>query len=286
MGRIGHEGNSLIIRRRYIIQMKQTKAEDQLFQHYLTSVRKEKKRVIIWQVLILISFILIWEVASRLYWIDPLLFSSPTTIYQVIAEKLQDGSLLTHMRITLLETVAGFLIGTIAGILLAVSLWFSKRLSNILDPYLVILNAMPKVALGPIIIVALGPGYVSIIAMGAIISVIITTLVVYAAFNEVDPNYAKVLKSFGANKRQVFQHAVFPATLPTMISTLKVNVGLSWVGVIVGEFLVSKQGLGYLIIYGFQVFDFSLVMMSLVLIAVFAAVMYKLVEQIESWLIK
>lgn len=266
--------------------MKYKKTDEQFFQHYLRSVKRERKIVYIWQISILISFIILWELASRLYWIDPLLFSSPTTIYKVIVEKIYDGSLLSHMQVTLLETVAGFVIGTVAGTFLAVSLWFSNRLSNILDPYLVIMNAMPKVALGPIIIVALGPGYISIIAMGAIISVIITTLVVYSAFNEVDPNYGTVLKSFGASKRQMFQHAIFPATLPTMISTLKVNVGLSWVGVIVGEFLVSKQGLGYLIIYGFQVFDFSLVMTSLVLIAIFAAVMYKLVERLERWIIK
>src|SRR5699024_3036198 len=112
------------------------------------------------------------------------------------------------------------------------------------------------------------------------------TLVVYAAFKEVDPNYEKVLKGFGASKWQIFKEAIFPATLPTMISSLKVNVGLSWVGVIVGEFLVSKDGLGYLIIYGFQVFDFTLVMASLLLISIFAAIMYKVVEKIESWLIK
>src|SRR5690625_4040660 len=145
---------------------------------------------------------------------------------------------------------------------------------------------MPKVALGPIIIVALGPGYVSIIMMGAIISVIITTLVVYSAYNEVDPNYERVIRSFGATRKQQFKEVVFPATLPTMISTLKVNVGLSWVGVIVGEFLVSNQGLGYLIIYGFQVFDFTLVMSSLVLIAISAAFMYMVVERMEHWLIK
>src|SRR5699024_9876424 len=99
-------------------------------------------------------------------------------------------------------------------------------------------------------------------------------------------NYEKVLKSFGATRWQCFKEAVFPATLPAMISTLKVNVGLSWVGIIVGEFLVAKEGLGYLIIYGFQVFDFSLVMSSLLLIDIFAAIMYKIVEKIESWLIK
>lgn len=196
-----------------------------------------------------------------------------------------DGSIMIHVQITLFETILGFLIGTIAGIILASVLWSSVRISNILDPYLVILNAMPKVALGPIMIVAFGAGYTSIIAMGALVSVIITTLVVYSGLKEVDPNYEKVLKSFGATRWQCFKEAIFPATLPTMISTLKVNVGLSWVGVIVGEFLVSKQGLGYLIIYGFQVFDFTLVMSSLILIAIIAAIMYKIVEKIEGWLI-
>src|SRR5699024_1432492 len=125
-----------------------------------------------------------------------------------------------------------------------------------------------------------------IIMMGAVISIIITTLVVYTSFMEVNPNYIAVVRSFGASRFTTFKEVIFPATLPTMISTLKVNVGLSWVGVIVGEFLVSNQGLGYLIIYGFQVFDFTLVMASLVIIAIFAALMYKGVEKLESWLIK
>ena len=158
--------------------------------------------------------------------------------------------------------------------------------SKIIDPYLVILNAMPKVALGPILIVALGPGYPSIIAMRAIISIIITTLVVYTSFREVDPNYLKVLQTFGATRFQCFKEAILPASFPTIISTLKVNVGLSWVGVIVGEFLVSSRGLGYLIIYGFQVFNFTLVFLSLMVIAVVATIMYQLVELLEKKLIK
>ncbi|MFD2208179.1 ABC transporter permease [Virgibacillus halophilus] len=249
-------------------------------------MNRERKIVLFWQCLILVVFIGIWELASRLEWIDPLLFSSPTHIVQLLMDKFANGTIIRHIGVTVMETLLGFIIGTVLGILLASSLWTSKRISNVMDPYLVIMNAMPKVALGPIIIVALGPGYVAIIAMGAIISVIITTIVIYSGFREVDPNYEKVLKSFGATRWQCFKEAVFPATLPVMISTLKVNVGLSWVGVIVGEFLVSKEGLGYLIVYGFQVFDFTLVMASLVVIAVFAAFMYKIVEKIESWLIK
>ncbi|RLL46466.1 ABC transporter permease [Oceanobacillus piezotolerans] len=262
------------------------KNDETLFTAYQKNLKRERKIILSWQLLILISFISLWEVSSKMYWIDPLLFSSPTRITLSLFERFINGSMFTHLSVTLFETILGFIIGTIGGVIIASSLWSSNRFSRIMDPYLVVLNAMPKVALGPIIIVALGPGYLSIITMGFLVSVIITTLTVYSAFNEVDPNYEKVLKSFGATKWQCFKEAVFPATLPTIISMLKVNVGLSWVGVIVGEYLVSKQGLGYLIIYGFQVFDFTLVMSSLVIIAILAAMMYKIVERIERWLIK
>ncbi len=265
--------------------MKQ-RTDKALFEIYQQDLKREKNIVLSWQLTIFAVFFSTWEISSRLYWIDPLLFSAPTKVFILLKQKIFDGSILIHIQVTLFETLLGFAIGTLLGILIASLLWMSRRFSNILDPYLVILNAMPKVALGPIIIVAFGPSYGSIIAMGAMVSVIITTLVVYSAFKEVNPNYEKVLKSFGATKFQCFKEAVFPATLPVMISTLKVNVGLAWVGVIVGEFLVSKQGLGYLIIYGFQVFDFTLIMSSLILIAIFAAIMYKAVERLERWLIK
>lgn len=260
--------------------------DQRLFEDYLQNIKREKRIVLFWQLLIILVIVAVWELSSRMYWIDPLLFSSPSKIFQSLFERFVNGSMITHLSVTLFETILGFIIGTLGGVIIATVLWSSNRFSKIMDPYLVVLNAMPKVALGPIIIVALGPGYLSIISMGFLVAVVITTLTVYSAFNEVDPNYEKVLKSFGATKRQCFQEAIFPATMPTIISTLKVNVGLSWVGVIVGEYLVSKQGLGYLIIYGFQVFDFTLVMSSLVIIAVLAAIMYKIVERIEEWLMK
>ncbi|MFC4321648.1 ABC transporter permease [Litchfieldia salsa] len=266
--------------------MKPNKNIDLLHQEYIAEQKKEKRVVRLYQLLIFIVFFSGWEITSQKQWIDPLIFSSPTKIWNLFVTKLNDGSLLLHLNITLFETVLGFILGTLLGTILAAMLWWSPRLSKILDPYLVILNAMPKVALGPILIVALGPGYFSIIAMGAIISVIITTIVVYTSFREVDPNYLKVLNTFGASRAQCFSQAILPASFPTIISTLKVNVGLSWVGVIVGEFLVSSKGLGYLIIYGFQVFNFSLVLLSLLIIAVFATLMYQLVELLEKKLIK
>ncbi|GAF64220.1 ABC transporter permease [Alkalihalobacillus trypoxylicola] len=252
---------------------------------YIKHVKKEKYLVLTVQLSFLLLFILFWELAARLQWIDPLLFSMPSRIGNLLVSQMTDGSLFIHTSFTLFETILGFILGTLFGALLASLLWWSPFISKVSDPYLVVLNSMPKVALGPLLIVGLGPNFTSIIAMGALISIIITTIVIYSAFKEVDQNYVKVLQTFGASKTQIFTNAILPSCMPTIISTLKVNVGLSWVGVIVGEFLVSKQGLGYLIIYGFQVFNFTLVLMSLVVIAILATVMYKLVEMLEKKLI-
>ncbi|ULT56033.1 ABC transporter permease [Neobacillus drentensis] len=257
-----------------------------LHKTYLRSLKIEKRWVRFYQLIIFLLLFLSWEFLSRMQWIDPLLFSSPSKIWTLGVEKIHDGSLMTNLGATLMETIIGFLVSTLLGVIIAAVLWWSPMISKILDPYLVIFNAMPKVALGPVIIVALSPGYTSIIANGVIISVIITALVVYTSFKEVDHNYLKVLQTFGATRVQCFKEAILPASFPAIISTLKVNVGLSWVGVIVGEFLVSTKGLGYLIIYGFQVFNFTLVFLSLLIIAVFATIMYQLVDLLEKRLIK
>ncbi|MEL4024255.1 ABC transporter permease [Lysinibacillus endophyticus] len=259
---------------------------NKLHQQFIQSLVREKRWVRFYQLIILIAFFSIWEIASSNRWIDPLIFSSPSKVYSLFIKNISDGTLFTHISYTLFETVLGFIIGTLLGTILAAILWWSPFLSKVLDPYLVILNAMPKVALGPILIVAIGPGLGSIITMGAIISVIISTIVIYTSFKNVDANYLKVLQTFNATRLQMFKEAILPASFPTIISTLKVNVGLSWVGVIVGEFLISSKGLGYLIIYGFQVFNFNLVLMSLLIIAVFATIMYQLVELLEKKLIK
>lgn len=257
-----------------------------LHKEFLQRRQKEKRYVYSYQLLLLIFFFAGWEVAARNQWIDPLIFSMPSNVFQLLIDRISDQTLLIHIGITLGETIIGFLIGTIGGTLIALLLWWSPRLSQVSDPYLVVLNSMPKVALGPIIIVLFGPNMIAIIAMGALLSIIITTIVVYNAFHQVDENYKKVLQTFGATKTQIFRFAVLPASYPSIISTLKVNVGLSWVGVIVGEFLVAKQGLGYLIIYGFQVFQFQQVMLSLLIIAFLATIMYQGVETMEKILLK
>jgi NitT/TauT family transport system permease protein len=265
-------------------------ASDQLTRDMYTRFRQEERKLTLYvrltQVSLLLLFILFWELASQLKWIDGLLFSSPSRVIQLLYTKLLDGTLLVHVYVTVWETVVGFVLGTLLGTAIAALIWFSPFLSRVLDPYIVVLNSLPKVALGPLFIVALGPGVLSIIATTLSLTVIITILVVYNSFREIDPNYVKVIRIFGGSRSTVFRKAVLPASYPTIVSTLKVNVGLSWVGVIVGEFLVSKQGLGYLIIYGFQVFNFSLVIGSLFIIAIAAALMYQGVALVESKLVR
>ncbi len=252
-------------------------------------VRMERKRTLyvrLTQLSLLVMFLVMWEAAARLRWIDGLLFSSPSRVGMTIYEKTMDGSLLLHTGVTVWETIVGFLLGTLVGTAVAALLWFSPFLSRVLDPYIVVLNSLPKVALGPLFIVALGPGALSIIATTLSITVIITILVVYNSFREVDPQLVKVVQLFGARRGTIFRKVILPSSYATIVSTLKVNVGLSWVGVIVGEFLVSKQGLGYLIIYGFQVFNFTIVIASVTVIAVAATLMYQAVAFVEGRLVR
>ena len=195
---------------------------------------------------------------------------------------IPDGTLFRHVSVTLAEALIGFFAGTLCGILIAILLWCSPMLEEIMDPYLVVINSLPKIALGPVIIVWVGSGYSSIITVTLLISVVCTVLGVLAGFHETDEEKILLLKSFGASRWQIFRFAVFPSGIPSMISVLKINVGMTWVGVIVGEFLVSKAGLGYLIVYGGQVFRMDLVMGSVVILCILAAVMYYLVAIAEK----
>ncbi|KGE17357.1 ABC transporter permease [Paenibacillus wynnii] len=256
-----------------------------MHEDYSRGIKQRKRNVMVVRSVIMLLFFAAWEVGARLGWIDELLFSYPTKVFQQILGDMVSGSLWPHLGMTVGETAVGFVLGTLLGTLLAVLIWWSPFLSAVLDPYMVVFNSMPKVALGPIFIVMFGAGFTAIVVTTLSITVIVTTLVVYNSFCGVDPNLVKVVKSFGASRVQVFTKVILPASFPTVVSTLKVNVGMSWVGVIVGEFLVAKSGLGYLIIYGFQVFNFTLVMSSLLIIAAVATAMYQLVVYVERLLL-
>jgi NitT/TauT family transport system permease protein len=238
------------------------------------------------QIIVLIAFFALWEVAACQNWIDAFITSQPSRMWQTLLKMHSTGELYLHVWTTVWETIVGFTTGTIGGLGIAIMLWWSPFLSRVADPYLVVLNALPKVALGPILIVWLGNGQPAIIVMALLISIIVTIISMLQGFLSVDEDKIRLLQAFGAGKMTILIKVILPASLPNMISALKVNVGLSWVGVIMGEFLVSQAGLGYLIVYGGQVFQLDLVMTSVIILAMCAAVMYVAVAYIESKLLR
>ncbi len=253
---------------------------------YLQKIKRRKSLIIALQIVLLVFIFGLWEALSRLNVIDPFIFSSPSRMVKTFSRLYKDGSLFIHVWTTLWETMVGFLFGTIFGIIIAIILWLSDTCSKVLEPYLVVLNALPKIALGPVFIVWMGAGAVAIITITVAVSLIVTVLEVYTGFLETDTEKIKLVQSFDASKKQVLTKVVLPSSFPVIMNALRVNVGLSWVGVIVGEFLVSKAGLGYLIVYGGQVFQLDLVMTSVVVLAALAAFMYFGVQTLGKWISK
>ncbi len=253
---------------------------------FLDAIKRRNKFVTFMRYAIFVVILIFWEVASRTGLIDPFIGSSPFRVASTIARLYTSGDLFMHIGITLFETVVGFALGTLLGTLIAILFWWSKTVSRILDPYLVVLNALPKIALGPILIVWFGSGIKSIIVMGLFISLIVTIMSVLAGFNEISDEKHLLMRTLGASKLQILTMVVLPASVPTIISALKISVGMSWVGVIVGEYLVSKSGLGYLIVYGGQVFKLDLVMASIAVLCLLAALMYYGVSFAEKKLVQ
>lgn len=252
---------------------------------YLRRTKRRRTLVYITRFLILAALFSLWEIAANVGWIDPFIMSQPSRMLATTINLYEQGELFWHIGISCLETVVGFVLGTIFGAIIAIMLWWSDFLSRVMEPYLVVLNALPKIALGPVFIVWVGAGPKSIIIMTLAISLVVTIMEVLHGFMSTDAEKIKLLRTLGANKAQVFLKVVMPSNLTTLMNSLKVNVGLSWVGVIVGEFLVSRAGIGYLIVYGSQVFQMDLVMASVIILAVAAAIMYQLVLILEKVLI-
>ena len=253
---------------------------------YLCKIKRRRRAILITQISLFLFIFLIWEAAAQFKWIDSFLTSYPSQMWNLFLNLARDGSLFKHIGISTFETVVGFISGTILGTIIAVLLWWSDFVSRVLDPYMVVLNALPKTALAPIIILWAGAGITGIIVTAMTVSIVVTILGVYGGFKEVDSEKVRMLETFGATKLQILKAVIFPASIPTIVNALKINVGLSWVGVIVGEFMVSRAGIGYLIVYGSQVFKMDLVMTSVFILGVLAALMYQAVAFFEKKLLK
>ena len=253
---------------------------------FLYKIKRKKALIICLQLLILIGALVLWEVCANAGIINVLYTSSPSRMANTIADLYTKGNLWQHIWTTLYEAILAFVIATALAFIVAVLLWRSDTLRKVLEPYIVVLNSLPKIALGPLIIIWCGVGAKSIIVMAILIMIIVTTLSFLSSFLACDKDKIALMQSFGANKWQILTKLVLPQSVPEFISVLKINVGLTWVGTIMGEYLVSKAGLGYLIVYGGAVFKLDLVMASTLILCVLASIMYFAVALFEHFYFK
>ena len=249
---------------------------------YLKRNKKNKIIVFVMQILLFIILLITWELLSRLGKINTFLTSSPSLIFKTIINLYNSNNLFNHIGITIYEVFISFILSIIIGIIIATILWWNKYIFKVLDPYLTILNSLPKVALGPILIIWIGANTKSIIVMALLISSIISIITIYNGFNNTDENKIKLMKSFNATKWQIYKMLIFKSNIPTIISSLKINISMCLIGVIMGELLVSKEGIGYLIMYGSQVFNLNLVMTGIFLLSILAYILYFIISRLEK----
>ena len=262
-------------------------AEPSLAQQSFLEQRKRKLRAItLARIFIFLLFLLIWEASARLHLIDAFIFSSPSRVCEIFVSMMADRSVFMHIGTTLAETLLSFFLVFLFSLLTAVLLWLFHSLSRILEPYLVVLNSLPKSALAPLLIVWLGANMKTIVAAGMSVAVFGSILTIYTGFSEVDPEKVKLIYTLGGNKRDVLRKVVLPSSVPIFINTMKVNIGLCLVGVVIGEFIGSRQGLGYLIIYGSEVFQLDMVLMSIVILCVMAMILYQGINLVEKHCLK
>jgi NitT/TauT family transport system permease protein len=238
------------------------------------------------QVGILVGAISLWEIGARAGWIDAFFWSQPSAIAQTMAIFFTTGDAWTDISFTFRSTILGFLIGTTAGSLLGLSFWWSRNYAAIVQPYVICLESIPKLALAPLIILVFGIGLVSKVAVATALTLVVSTLTAYAGVKALDPDGEKLFYSLGATRLQVFRKLVIPFCMPWVISVLRVNIGLALTGAIVGEFIASQHGLGRAILYAGQTYDIALVWVAVLVLSTLAIVMYAAVSWLESVLRK
>ena len=253
---------------------------------YLKKKKKEKLIVLFIQIIIITSFFVLWEYLSNNNYINSFIFSSPSKIVTTITGLISSNNLFSHIITTIYEVVIAFVLGIVLSFIIALILYEFPLIAKIVDPFLTMLNSLPKVALGPLIIIIVGANTKSIITMALLINLIVTMMSIYNGFLNTDEYKIKLLKSFKASKKDILTKLVIPNSYETIISSLKINISMTMIGVIMGEFLVSKKGLGYLIIYGTQVFNLSMVMSGILILIILSYLMYLIVGYIEKVLIK
>lgn len=255
-------------------------------QNFLLAQKRHKRSVTVSRLCIFILFLGLWEVASQSGVIDSFIFSSPSKIFLCAYGMALDHSLFINIGITLFETLISFFLVIFFALFITITLWFHKHVSETLEPYLVVLNSLPKSALAPLLIVWLGANYNTIIITGMSVAIFGSILSLYNSFQAVDKEEVKLIYTLGGNKFHVLTKVVLPYSLPSLFSIMKVNIGLCLVGVIIGEFIAARAGLGYLIIYGSQVFKLDWVIMSIVILCIIAVALYQGIAMMEKIFLK
>ena len=235
---------------------------------------------------ILLGALALWEVSARAGWIDAFFWSQPSAIAETMGAFFSSGDAWTDISFTFRSTIFGFLLGTAAGSLLGLSFWWSRNYAAVVQPYIICLESIPKLALAPLIILVFGIGLGSKVAVATALTLVVSTLTAYAGVKALDPDGEKLFYSLGATRMQVFRKLVVPFCLPWIISVLRVNIGLALTGAIVGEFIASQHGLGRAILYAGQTYDIALVWVAVLVLSTLAMVMYATVSWLESMLRK
>lgn len=255
-------------------------------QQFLLRQKREKKMITFTRFLVFVIFLGLWEFSSRKGLIDSFIFSSPSLIWQSFYEMCRDHSLFPHLWVTLTETLASFFLVVVLGAGTAILLWCCPRFAKVMEPYLVVLNSLPKSALAPLLIVWLGANERTIIVSGMSVAIFGSILNLYTGFQEADPEKLKLIETLGGGKKEQLLKIILPSSIPLLLSVMKVNIGLCLVGVIIGEFIGARQGLGYLIIYSSQTFKMTWLLMSIVILCILAMLLYHILTLIEKRIIK
>lgn len=251
------------------------------------ALERSRSRRIVWgRATVAVLVFLVWEVFTRIGLLDSYYWSSPSAILRTTWTQITEGTLIRDITYTSGSTILGFVFGTFLGALLGLSFWWSKSYAGISEPYLIILNAMPKLALAPVLVILLGIGFFSKVALAFSMTVVVSALSAYSGVKSVDPDMEKLMYSLGAKRHQVFTKVVVPWSMPWIISSLRINIALALAGAIVGEFIASSQGVGRMIMYAGTILDINLVWVGVVVLSLLSMVMYWGVVVLEKWLSK
>ena len=247
-----------------------------------------KTRVVIslWRWGLLLALIALWEIGSRVGWIDPFFFSSPAEILRTAIVKWQSGALWRDIAYTASSTLLGFLLGTVIGSVLGLLFWFSRPVAMVAEPWLIVLNALPKLALAPVLVILTGIGFMSKVILAFLMTVVVAAMSAYGGVQSVDPALETLLTSLGAKRRQIFVRLVIPSAMPSVITGLRVNIALAMAGSIVGEFIASDRGLGRMIVYAGTIFDLPLVWVGVAVLSLVSVAMYAGVVLLEKLLLR